>query len=99
MTGQSHYSGAMQADLAAIEAAIATVQRILDALTSRGHEQEAFEVARAQFSASIRDSWPGNAAKLVKTLDEVREAPNLDLSEEERADLAHAISVFRQAIG
>jgi hypothetical protein len=82
--------------LSDIEAALATVQRTLDRLTTLGRDEAAFAVARAQFSASIRSSWPGNLSTLVTSLEGVASDPTSGLSGAERADLALAIDTLRR---
>jgi transcriptional regulator of acetoin/glycerol metabolism len=79
-----------------IEAALATVQSTLDQLTQRGHDEAAFELARAQYSASIRSSWPGNLSSLVGVLEKILANGTLKLTEEERARLARAADAFRR---
>ena len=88
----------MQNTLAAIEKALSIVQQTLDILTSRGDDEAAFEVARAQYSASIRDSWPNNLSSLVKVLDKVHQNPASKLEDEERARVAEAIALLRDAL-
>jgi len=83
--------------LAEIETALKTVQRILDALTSRGDDEAAFDLARAQFSSSLRTSWPGSLSGLIRPLEGVAANQALKLTEEERADLAKAIAGLRHA--
>ncbi|MFW5740935.1 MAG: hypothetical protein ACOC1F_11280 [Myxococcota bacterium] len=88
----------MQNTLAAIEKALAIVQQTLDLLTSRGDDEAAFEVARAQYSASIRDSWPNNLSSLVKVLDKVYQNPKSKLDDTERAQVGEAIALLREAL-
>jgi len=88
----------MQTTLAAIEKALAIVQQTLDILTSRGDDEAAFEVARAQYSASIRDSWPNNLSSLIKVLDKVHQNPESKLDDVERARVAEAVSLLRSAL-
>lgn len=85
----------MQSTIAAIEKALAIVQRTLDALTTRGDDEAAYEVARAQYSASIRDSWPSNLGSLLSVLEDVKNAPERKLTNEERAELDEAIALLR----
>lgn len=80
-----------------IHEALATVRRILDALTARGDDQAAFDLARAQFAVSIRTSWPGNLSTLVLPLEKVAGDPELKLSEDERDELRAAANVLRAA--
>jgi hypothetical protein len=88
----------MQTTLAAIEKALAIVQQTLDILTSRRDDEAAFDVARAQFSASIRDSWPNNLSSLITALEKVHQNPESKLDDEERARVAEAISLLRGAL-
>jgi hypothetical protein len=83
-------SGAM-----AIDAALKSVQRTLDRLIARGQETTAFEVARAQFRASVRASWPGNVSTLVGLLSKVEEDAQSKLDDAERAELRAALDVLR----
>ena len=84
--------------LAEIQAALAVVERTLDALTSRGDDKAAFDLSKAHFNARIRTSWPASLAPLVTGLERVRADAELKLSDIERADLAVAINVFRRTI-
>ncbi len=88
----------MQTTLSAIEEALKIVQQTLDLLTSRKDDEAAFEVARAQYSASIRDSWPSNLGSLIKALDKVQSNPASKLDEPERARVARAIELLRSAM-
>ena len=81
---------------AEVEAALATVQATLDRLTALGQNEAAFELARAQYSASMRSSWPGNLATLVGSLEKVATSAAAGLSEDERRRLEAAIAVLRQ---
>lgn len=86
----------MSDTLAEVEAALAIVQRTLEALTARGDDQAAFDLAKAQYSASIRTSWPGNLSSLIRPLEAVTKNQALKLSDEERGDVVHAIDVLRR---
>lgn len=77
-----------------VEEALAAVQRTLDRLTALGHDAQAFELARAQFAASIRSSWPGNLSTLTGNLEKIARDPALGLSETERRELERAIAVL-----
>jgi hypothetical protein len=79
----------------AIDQALKTVQRTLDRLIARGQETTAFELARAQFRASVRASWPGNVSTLVGLLSKVEEDANSRLDEAERGELRAALDVLR----
>jgi len=78
-----------------IEAALATVQRTLDLLTARGHNEAAFEIARLQFSANMRASWPGNLGPLAGCLEATAANASLTLSDEERVAAREAAVVLR----
>ena len=86
----------MSDTLAEVEAALAIVQRTLEALTSRGDDQAAFDLAKAQYSASVRTSWPGNLSTLIRPLEAVGTNPALKLTAEERTDVAHAVEVLKR---
>ena len=77
-----------------IEAALGVVQRTLDRLTALGHDEQAFQLAKAQFSASVRSSWPGNLSTLVGSLDALARDATLRLSDDDRSDIARAIGVL-----
>ena len=77
-----------------IEKALAAVQATLDRLTARGHDETAFEVARAQFAASMRSSWPANLSTLVGALQRVVDDATLKLAEAERDELRAAIATL-----
>jgi len=89
--------GEMSETLAEVETALATVQRVLDALTTRGHDDVAFDLAKAQYSASIRTSWPGNLSSLIRPLETVGANDALKLTPEERAAIGHAVEVLKRA--
>jgi transcriptional regulator of acetoin/glycerol metabolism len=78
-----------------LDEALSTVQRMLDRLTQRGQHDAAFEIARAQFSASLRASWPGNLASIAKAIDAAIADGKLDLDEHEKAELQRAAEVLR----
>ncbi|HKQ70272.1 MAG TPA: hypothetical protein VJT73_13075 [Polyangiaceae bacterium] len=84
--------------LAEIESALKTVQRVLDALTSRGDDQAAFDLARAQYSASLRTSWPGSLSSLIRPLSDVAGNASLKLDASERSDLERAIASLRRIL-
>jgi hypothetical protein len=77
-----------------VEAALAAVQRTLDRLTALGHDAQAFDLARAQYAASIRSSWPGNLSTLTGSLEKIARDSALGLSDSERHDLDRAIAVL-----
>jgi hypothetical protein len=79
-----------------IEAALAIVQRTLDRLTALGRDKAAFDIARAQFAASVRSSWPGNLATLVGSLEGAVDDASNGLDAAEREDLRDAIATLRR---
>jgi hypothetical protein len=87
----------MSDTLAEVEAALATVKHVLDALTTRGDDEAAFDLAKAQYAASIRTSWPSNLSTLINPLEAVGLNQALKLTVEERADVAKAVEVLRRA--
>lgn len=89
----------MDSILAEIESALATVQRTLDALTARGQHEAAFDIARAQYVASIRASWPQNLGALVTALEAVESDTKVQLSDDERENVRRAVRTFRKAVG
>jgi hypothetical protein len=84
--------------LAAIEAALATVQRTLDQLQEKGHHEAAFKLARLQYAASIRASWPGNLLPLAGALESVAGDSALSFSEADRAKIREASATLRDLI-
>lgn len=82
------------AGLSEIEAALATVQRTLDVLTARGCDKAAFDLARAQYAASIRSSWPANLSRVAAALTKLAEDKTIELTDGERADLVRAAATF-----
>jgi hypothetical protein len=87
----------MSDTLAEVEQALATVQRVLDALTTRGDNEAAFDLAKAQYSASIRTSWPSNLSSLITPLEAVGANTALKLTDEERTDVSRAVSILKRA--
>jgi hypothetical protein len=85
----------MLESLAAIEAALAIVQKTLDTLSERGDHEAAYELARAQFTASLRASWPGNLSGLVKSLGGIAADASLHLNDDERAEVRKALEAFK----
>lgn len=79
-----------------IEEALTTVEQTIDRLRKLGHEELAFNLARLQFSAAIRASWPGNLAPLTIELRKVAETPNLGFDAQEQARLDRAVAIFRR---
>jgi hypothetical protein len=87
----------MSDTLAEVEQALATVQRVLDALTSRGDNEAAFDLAKAQYSASIRTSWPSNLSSLIRPLEAVGANTALKLTDQERTDVSEAVAILKRA--
>jgi len=81
--------------LKVLDQALANVRRALDRLTESGHDEPAFAIARAQFAASIRASWPANLTGLAKAIDQALADVGPSLSSEEQDELRRAASVFR----
>ncbi|MCU0656054.1 MAG: hypothetical protein MUF64_12580 [Polyangiaceae bacterium] len=79
-----------------IEEALQTVASTIDRLRALGHEDPAFRLARLQYSAAIRASWPGNLAPLTVELTRIAATPNLGLSPEEQGRLDRAVATFRK---
>ncbi|MGA3120317.1 MAG: hypothetical protein ABSF69_06050 [Polyangiaceae bacterium] len=78
-----------------LDDALATVRRTLDRLTERGQNDAAFAIARAQFAASIRASWPANVSALARAIDDALANSSLALPAEEEAELRRAAAVLR----
>ena len=88
----------MSETLARIEAALQTVQSTLDALTARGAHETAFAIAKAQYTASIRSSWPANLAPLLALLEGLVTDDAPQLTPAEKASLKHACATLRSAL-
>jgi hypothetical protein len=88
----------MSETLARIEAALKTVQSTLDALTARNEHETAFRIAKAQFSASLRSSWPANLAPLLALLNELVKEDSQKLTASEKISLAQACDALRSAL-
>ena len=78
-----------------VDEALGVVQRMLDRLTQRGQHDAAFEIARAQFAASMRASWPANLSSIAKAIDAALAEGKLDLDEKERSELRRAAELLR----
>ena len=78
-----------------IDEALTAVRVTLDRLTARGASEPAFEIARAQFAASIRASWPANLSVVARAIDEALALKTLALSDDEKAELRRAADVLR----
>jgi len=85
----------MGVDVSAVDAALATLQRVLDDLTARGQHDAAFQIARAQFSASVRASWPGNLAAVASAIDRALDDPAVAIPAQDRDELRRAADVLR----
>jgi len=78
-----------------VDRALAVVQRTLDRLTARGQHDAAFQIARAQFAASVRASWPGNLSSVAAMIDRALGDAKLALADDEREELRRAGEVLR----
>jgi hypothetical protein len=85
----------MGVDAAAVEGALATVQRVLDALTGRGQHEAAYEIARAQFAASVRASWPANLSAVAQAIERALGDAAVAIPDEERDALRRAADILR----
>jgi hypothetical protein len=83
------------ADGAAVEAALATVRRVLDGLTASGQHRPAFDIARAQFSASVRASWPSNLSAVAHAIDRALADTGVTIPQQDRQALEEAATVLR----
>jgi hypothetical protein len=78
-----------------VDAALAVVQRLLDDLTACGQHEVAYEIARAQFAASVRASWPANLSAVADAIDRAVAQPELAISDDQREELRHAADALR----
>jgi hypothetical protein len=85
----------MSGDTEAVSRALQKVQALLDRLTARGQHQAAFEIARAQFSASMRASWPANLSGLAAAIEKAIADEGSALTDEEREELRGAAAVLK----
>ena len=76
--------------------ALSKVQKMLDRLTARGQHAAAFEIARAQFSASVRASWPANLSAVASAIDKAIADGGAALTDDERQELREAAEVLRK---
>jgi len=90
-------NGEMPDTFAEIQACLSTVQRTIDAVNERGDNEAAFDLAKAQYSASIRTSWPANLAGLAAILEKLSEDERLKLTAEERKAAKHAAVTLRES--
>ena len=79
-----------------IEEALSTAEATIDRLRALGKEDLAFRLARLQYSAAIRASWPGNLAPLAVELAQVASTPDLGLDPPEQERLDRAVVTFRK---
>ena len=80
----------------AIGEALSRVQALLDKLTSEGKHDQAFAIARAQFSASVRASWPANLSAVAAAIDKAIADAGDSLSDADRAELRAAADTLRK---
>jgi hypothetical protein len=80
----------------AIGEALSRVQALLDKLTAQGKHKEAFAIARAQFSASVRASWPPNLSAVAAAIDKALADAGDSLTDEDRAELRAAADTLRK---
>jgi hypothetical protein len=86
----------MAGDVDAVTEALTRVQALLDKLTAEGKHKEAFAIARAQFSASVRASWPANLAAVAGAIDKAVADAGDSLSEADLAELRAAAETLRK---
>jgi hypothetical protein len=79
-----------------IEEALATVETTIDRLRAVGQEDLAFRLARLQYSAAIRASWPGNLAPLAVEMGKTAATPGLGLAPEDQERLERAAATFKK---
>lgn len=85
----------MGGEAEAVSQAMQTVQTLLDRLTARGQHQAAFDIARAQFSASMRASWPANLSGLAAAIEKAIGDEGAALTDAEREELKGAVAVLK----
>lgn len=85
----------MSGDPQSADRAMSTIQRVLDGLTARGKHETAFEIARAQFAASVRASWPANLSGVAQAIDRAIAEAGEKLTDEEREELRQAADILR----
>jgi hypothetical protein len=88
--------GLTMGEAEAIGEALSRVQALLDKLTAQGKHQEAFAIARAQFSASVRASWPANLSAVATAIEKAVADAGDSLSEEDLAELRGAAETLRK---
>jgi len=79
-----------------IEACLLTVQKILDLLTARADHKTAFDLAKAQYAASVRTSWPANLVSLTDVLERVAGDDKVMLEPSERDEAREAVATLRE---
>jgi hypothetical protein len=78
-----------------VDAALAAVQRLLDDLTARGQHEVAYDIARAQFAASVRASFPANLSAVATALERALANAALGIPEEQREELRRVADALR----
>lgn len=79
----------------AVGQALSRVQALLDRLTARGQHAAAFEIARAQFSASVRASWPANLTAVAAAIDKALADAGGALTDDEKQELRAAADLLK----
>jgi hypothetical protein len=85
----------MVGDIDVVSQALGRVQALLDKLTASGRHATAFEIARAQFSASMRASWPSNLVAIASAIDKAIETAGDAITDDERRELESAAASLR----
>ena len=85
----------MGADIQTVDEALATIQRVLDRLTARGQHETAYDIARAQFAASVRASWPSNLSGVAQAIERALTDAGASIADDERDDLRRAAEILR----
>jgi hypothetical protein len=80
---------------ARIEDCLTTVQKILEALTARADHRTAFDLAKAQYAASIRTSWPANLVSLTDVLEQIASDDKAMIEPAERDEIREAVATLR----
>lgn len=86
----------MGGDVSEVSRALSVVQGLLDRLTARGQHAAAFEIARAQFSASVRASWPANLSAVAAAIEKAVAEGGAALTPAEIEELRGAADVLRR---
>lgn len=82
--------------IAQIEETLATVQWALDLLNARGDTDQAFVLARLQYAASLRASWPTNLIPLANALATLAKDQGVKLSAVERTRLDETAQTLKR---